>query len=122
MELIQMASNDNGVNYKTIGKRVKELRMNQGLSQGQLASKSGITAVYISNVENGHSKASLPTLLKIANSLGCGVDTLLCDNIDDSRQIFEEQLGSLLRDCSDVELKFITGIVKILKKQIRDLY
>jgi len=107
------------VDYKAIGKRVRELRAKQDFSQEQLASKAELTSVYLSNVENGHGKGSLPTFLKIANALGCGVDALLCDNINDSRQIFEEQLGTLLSDCSDVELKFIVGTVKGLKEQIR---
>ena len=107
------------INYKAIGKRVRELRAKQDLSQEQLAAKAEITSVYLSNVENGHSKASLPTFLKIANALECGVDALLCDNINDSRQIFEEELGKLLSDCSNTELKFIVGTVKGLKEQIR---
>ena len=107
------------VDYKAIGKRVRELRIKQDLSQEQLAAKIEITSVYLSNVENGHGKGSLPTFLKIANALGCGVDALLRDNINDSRQIFEEQLGTLLVDCSYVELKVIVGTVKSLKEQIR---
>ena len=112
-------ANKHGFDYKTIGKRVKELRIKQGLSQEQLASRADITSVYLSNVENGHGKGSLPTFLKIANSLECGVDALLCDNINESRQIFEEQLGKLLEDCSQDELKIIVGTVKGLKEQIR---
>jgi len=112
-------ANKHGIDYKAIGKRVKELRIKQGLSQEQLASRADITSVYLSNVENGHGKGSLPTFLKIANSLGCGVDALLCDNINESRQIFEEQLGKLLEDCSQDELKIIVGTIKGLKEQIR---
>lgn len=107
------------VDYKAIGKRVRELRQKQDLSQEQFATKVGITSVYLSNVENGHGKGSLPTFLKIANGLGCGVDALLCDNINDSRQMYEEQLGTLLVDCSNTELKVIIGTVKGLKEQIR---
>ena len=111
--------NKHEVDYKAIGKRVRALRAKQDLSQEQLASKADITSVYLSNVENGHGKGSLPTFLKIANALSCGVDALLCDNINDSRQLFEEQLGNLLEDCSQDELKIIVGTVKGLKEQIR---
>jgi len=107
------------IDYKAIGKRVRELRTKQDLSQEQLALRASITSVYLSNVENGHGKGSLPTFLKIANALGCGVDALLCDNINDNRQIYEEQLGTLLSDCSDDEMKLIAGTIKGLKEQIR---
>lgn len=109
----------NDIDYRAIGKRIRELRQQLNLSQEQLALKAEITSVYLSNVENGHGKGSLPTFLKIANALGCGVDALLCDNINESRKIFEEQLGTLLKDCSKEELKFIVGTVKGLKDQIK---
>jgi len=109
----------NDIDYKAIGKRIRELRQQQDLSQEQLASKAEITSVYLSNLENGHGKGSLPTFLKIANAFGCGVDALLCDNINESRQIFEEKLGTLLKDCTKEELKIIIGTVKGLKEQIK---
>jgi len=107
------------IDYKAIGKRVRELRQQQDLSQDQLASKAEITSVYLSNLENGHGKGSLPTFLKIANALGSGVDALLCDNINESHRIFEEHLGALLSDCSIEELKIVIGTVKGLKEQIK---
>jgi len=113
--------NKHEIDYKAIGSRIKNLRMQLGLSQGQLAEKSEITSVYLSNIENGHGKGSLPTFLRIANAIGCGVDTLLCDNIDESRQIYEERLGAMLVDCSEDELKLIVGTVKGLKEQIRSI-
>jgi len=107
------------VDYVAIGKRVKELRSKKVMSQEQLATCAEISITYLSNIENAHSKASLPTFIKIANALGCGVDSLLCDNIKGSRPLFEEQLGELLEDCSQDELKIIVGTVKGLKEQIR---
>jgi transcriptional regulator with XRE-family HTH domain len=107
------------VDYAAIGKRIKELRSNKNMSQGQLAESADISTTYLSNIENAHSKASLPTFLKIANALFCGVDSLLCDNIRESRQLFEEQLSTLLEDCSKEELKIIVGTIKSLKEQIR---
>ena len=107
------------VDYKAIGKRVKELRSKKNMSQEQLAKSADISTTYLSNIENAHSKASLPTFLKIANALCCSVDSLLCDNIRESRQLFEVQLSTLLEDCSKEELKIIVGTIKSLKEQIR---
>jgi transcriptional regulator with XRE-family HTH domain len=107
------------VDYAAIGKRVKELRAKKKMSQEQLAESADISTTYLSNIENAHSKASLPTFLKIANALNCGVDALLCDSIKESRHFFEEQLGTLLEDCSKEELKIIVGTLRGLKEQIR---
>jgi transcriptional regulator with XRE-family HTH domain len=111
----------NTVDYKAIGKRLAELRTVKNISQKELAERAGITSVYLSNMENGHSRASLATFLKVANALGSGVDVLLCDNLKESRQVFGEQLASLLDDCSSDEMKIIAGTIKGLKEQIRAL-
>jgi transcriptional regulator with XRE-family HTH domain len=111
----------NTVDYKAIGKRLSELRTEKNISQKELAERAGITSVYLSNMENGHSRASLATFLKVANALGGGVDVLLCDNLKESRQVFDEQLAALLEDCSSDEMKIITGTIKGLKEQIRAL-
>jgi transcriptional regulator with XRE-family HTH domain len=107
------------VDYAAIGRRVFDVRMRKGLSQKGLAERAGITSVFLSNIENAHNRASLATFLKLANGLGVSADALLCDNLDENRDIFEEHLGALLADCTEAELKIITGTVKGLKEQIR---
>jgi len=55
--------------------RIKELREKSGLSQEELATKSGVSRATISNLENGSSRAtSTKTLNKIAQALGTTVD------------------------------------------------
>jgi len=111
----------NMVDYKAIGKRLVELRTKKNITQKELAERAGITAVYLSNMENGHSRSSLATFIKVANALDGGVDVLLCDNLKESRQVFGEQLATLLEDCTSDEMKIIAGTVKSLKEQIRAL-
>ncbi len=48
-----------------IGKIIKESRMKSGLTQQELAIKSGTTRNYISRIENEHSDIELGTLRKI---------------------------------------------------------
>jgi transcriptional regulator with XRE-family HTH domain len=96
-----------------------DFRLRKNMSQKELAERAGITAVYMSNVENAHSRIGLTTILKVANALGTGIDALLGANIKESRDIFEERLGELLADCTEEELKLIIGTVKGLKEQIR---
>lgn len=52
-----------------IGQRVKELREQKGLSQGDVEKFSGMLRTYISRVENGHSVPSLDTLERFAAAL-----------------------------------------------------
>jgi DNA-binding XRE family transcriptional regulator len=54
-----------------IGTQLKEIREKSGLTQGQLAKKSGTSRSYISRIENNASGIELDTLFKIVrNGLG----------------------------------------------------
>ena len=107
------------VDFASIGKRIRKLRNKQDITQETLATKAGITVQYLSNVENAHSKASLATIVKIANALESGVDVLLCDNLSDCRPIFEGQLAALVADCSDYELRLVIAQAKGLVEEIK---
>ena len=52
-----------------IGQRIRQLREQKGLSQGDLQQSSGLPRAYISRVEHGHRVASLRTLRKFAKGL-----------------------------------------------------
>ena len=52
-----------------IGQRIRQLREQKGLSQGDLQQSSGLPRAYISRVEHGHTVASLRTLQKFAKGL-----------------------------------------------------
>jgi transcriptional regulator with XRE-family HTH domain len=107
------------IDYAAIGKRLKDLRRKKEVTQEQLAERADITPTYLSNIENAHSKASLPTFIKIANGLECGVDELLCDNLVKCRPVFEEQFAALLDDCDDYEVRMIIGTIVAMKNELR---
>ena len=71
-----------------------------------------MSATFLSNVENAHSKASLSTFVKIANSLDMGLDDLICDSIKECRLTLDKQLAALTNDCSDYEMRIVVGVVK----------
>jgi transcriptional regulator with XRE-family HTH domain len=108
------------VDYVAIGKRIREARAKQDITQQTLAKKSGITVQFVSNVENANAKASLTTIVKIANALETGVDALLCDNLSECRPIFEGQLAALVANCSDYELRLILAQAKGLIEEIKN--
>ena len=55
---------------KRIGERIALLRMARGLSQQQLAEKTGLAQQNIARVENGKYSSRLDTLAVIAEALG----------------------------------------------------
>ncbi len=51
-----------------VGKRIKELRLKQGLSQEEFAFKCDLDRTYITSLERGKRNISLENLEKIANA------------------------------------------------------
>ncbi|HWO37431.1 MAG TPA: helix-turn-helix transcriptional regulator [Candidatus Acidoferrum sp.] len=52
-----------------IGKRVKALREQKNMSQGDIQKRAGLLRCYISRVENGHTVPSVDTLERLAQAL-----------------------------------------------------
>ena len=52
-----------------IGTRLRSLRENKGMSQGDVENITGMLRCYISRVENGHTIPSLQTLERFATAL-----------------------------------------------------
>lgn len=61
----------------TPGDRIREIRDDQSMTQDELASRSGLSKGFLSDVENNKRNISSQNLLKIANVLGASVDYLL---------------------------------------------
>src|SRR5277367_6384061 len=52
-----------------IGDKLKVLRMQRNLSQGEIEKRTGLLRCYISRVENGHTVPAIDTLEKLARAL-----------------------------------------------------
>jgi transcriptional regulator with XRE-family HTH domain len=52
-----------------IGTRLKKLREDRSLSQGDIEKRTGLLRCYISRVENGHTVPSLETMERLAAAL-----------------------------------------------------
>ena len=59
-----------------IGKRGREIRKGQGVSQDMLAGLAGTGARYISELERGTETARIRELLKLLDALGAGLYVL----------------------------------------------
>jgi len=111
---------DNIIDYAAIGKRVKIARINQSLSQEVLAEKAEMSIQFLSNIENAKSKASLATFVKIANALDLTVDDLIYDSLKKNRVEFEKQIATILKDCSDYEVRVLANSLNGIKQALRE--
>ena len=58
------------------GERVRELRTTKGLSQEELAFKSGVHRTYLGGIERGERNPSLKNIAAIAEALGVDISDL----------------------------------------------
>jgi transcriptional regulator with XRE-family HTH domain len=105
------------LNYKRIGKIIKTVRISKELSQADLAEYTELSVPYISHIETGRSKASLETIVNIANVLDVTVDRLLCGNLDSGD--YTPELRELFSDCNNYEKSMIFDMANELKKSLR---
>jgi transcriptional regulator with XRE-family HTH domain len=56
-----------------IGTRLRSLRLQKGLYQGDIEKSTGLLRCYLSRIENGHTMPSLPSLAKIALAMDIGL-------------------------------------------------
>ena len=57
------------IDYKDLGKRVRELRRSINLTQETLAEQCGISASFLGHIERGTRVASIETLVCLCNTL-----------------------------------------------------
>lgn len=62
---------------KKFGKRVREERIKQGLSQEKLAEIAGVHRTYIGMIERGEKNITLTNIEKIAIALNIAIDKLM---------------------------------------------
>lgn len=70
------------VNKKMFGKKLREVRINNNLTQSELAEKIGISQNFLGDIERGIKLPSLSKLVLIANTLKVSLDFLFADSLD----------------------------------------
>lgn len=59
------------------GKRVRELRARQGISQEELADRAKVHRTYIGGIERGERNPTVTTIYRLAKALGVAPSQLL---------------------------------------------
>lgn len=81
------------INFKLIGKKLKETRISKGLTQEYIANMADVNTSHISNIENNRVKISLPTLVHVCNALDITVDYVLSTEYNDTLLLLTERFS-----------------------------
>ena len=68
---------DPSVLLQLLGATLRQYRQQHGLSQRALAASTGLSATYITEIEQGHRNVSVLNLVRIADAVGLSVTPLL---------------------------------------------
>lgn len=107
------------IDYQEIGKRIRAIRKQKGLSQEQLAEMVDVGTSHVSHIENGHTKMSVQVLIKLSNALSVSTDELLCDHVYKAKEVLVDEMAILVADCNSDELRILSDIVKSAKVSLR---
>jgi transcriptional regulator with XRE-family HTH domain len=62
------------------GAKLRQVRMQQGISQEKLAELAGLHRTFVSMVERGERNVTIATVEKLAQGLGCRMAELMPDS------------------------------------------
>ena len=72
------------MDYVDLGRRIRKQRTQRGWTQEALAERVNVSTSFVGHVERGTRKASLETLVAMANVLDVSLDYLLSGSINSS--------------------------------------
>ncbi len=84
------------MDYKRLGKRIREERQRLNLTQAQLAEDIDISDTYMGAIERGERSLTLDTLVRLVNRLGVTVDYMLSDSVTNNDTNIIEQFLQII--------------------------
>jgi transcriptional regulator with XRE-family HTH domain len=103
----------------SVGERIKQRRLELGWTQDQLCTKAGISASFLSDLENGKRSVSASNLLDIARALSVSLDYLMTGQASSEPQAEVAIPASLARFAAEERLSLRQTLMLVdMQKQI----
>lgn len=102
------------LDYSVIGERIKKSRIENNLTQENLAEKLNVSVAFISRIERGSTHINLTRLSEICAILNIDEGTILNGSSLDSRQYLSNEFAELLENCPKEKQKLIYDIAKLI--------
>ncbi len=101
------------IDYTAMGGRIRNARLDAGLSQSELAEKCNLSVSFLGHIERGSRKMSLETLVTVCEVLNLSADYLLQDELPGSDAVIGNIIASVKKQGSYQYDRYIT-IIKAL--------
>lgn len=102
------------IDYAQIGKRIKKARIENGITQEQLANDLSLSTFYISKIENGKSAPTLETLALLANRLDLDLAYIITGVSKLEREYYDNQLIEITSKATSKQLELIIRVAKAI--------
>ena len=99
------------LNYKLIGKRLREIRKKRGYTQEEVSEWAGISAQHCSGIECGSAKVSLPALVRLFNALA--------DSVNRPTHRLSKDVEEVFSDASPTEVFLMLAQARSIKEAVR---
>ena len=108
------------MDYISLGKRIREERLRQHLTQAQLANDISISETYMGSIERGERCVPLDTLVRIVERLDVTVDYLLSDSLSISDSNIMIQIEQILNDQPIERKQMAVEVLRTLFSCLKD--
>ena len=106
--------------YSVIGRRIKEARNNQNLTQEELADELNISVAFLSRVERGNSHINLKRLNQLCDLLDVSEGYLLNGASSSSENYLDKEFTDLIKSVSPEKQKLIYNVAKTIAETKMD--
>ena len=107
------------IDYGKVGERIREIRMNRGITQEKLAELSDLSPQHMNRIEKASRNTSVEAIYRIAAALEVAPDELLYGTENIRKIDYDEELKKLLDDCNDFEMHVLSEMLVNTKRSIR---
>lgn len=108
--------------YKSVGKKVRELRLNLGLTQEKLAERVHSTTSYIARIEQGKRKPTLEFLSKVALALNVSLSDIFSQKSISLNSILLREICQILQKQPEPILRIGINLIKVLVEDYANWY
>lgn len=100
-------------NFKVLGRRIKALRINKGISQSKMAKLLGLSQTNLSNMESGRTAITTQNIFKMQGILNCKIADFFVDFDGEIEEAYE--MEDATTEKQSLELEEAVQILKLLK-------
>ncbi len=103
-------------NYIAIGRQIQKHRQKAGLTQEQLAEKTGTSQKHLSRIELGYHLPNFEIVIALAKALDVPIDAFVQDLSDNKANTFLEMIKKDIEQMSDNQLNMLKKQIELIRQ------